>query len=118
MVTVTPETLAAARQNLQECLEDSVIPKEYWDRISTWLEQSHLESVFLVGRDAVGAWWATQEVKKMGYTINFAKCACMPANWFPEGETWDMAKVNAKFKLVQDWKMLIENEALEKIEDQ
>lgn len=110
--------MAAARKSLQECLEDSVVPKEYWDSISDWLEHTNVESLYLVGRDAVGAWWASQEVKKLGYKINFAKSACLPGNWFPEGENWEVAKVNAKYKLVADWQTLIANEALEKIEAQ
>ncbi|WP_298704632.1 hypothetical protein [uncultured Veillonella sp.] len=117
MVALTPETIAAARKSLEECLEASVIPKEYWESIYYWLEHTDVERLYLVGRDAVGAWWASQEVKKLGYRINFAKSSCSPGNWFPEGDNWDMAKVNAKYKLVADWQTLIANEALEKIEE-
>ncbi|KAF1682275.1 hypothetical protein [Veillonella sp. R32] len=115
MTELTPETLAAARKSLQECLADSVVPREYWDEIAHWLEATRVENLYLVGRDAIGAWWAAKEVRKLGFAINFAKSGCMPGNWFPEGENWDLAQANAKYKLVADWQCLIDHEALTKI---
>ncbi|MFQ7599490.1 hypothetical protein [Veillonella sp.] len=115
MQTLTPEMVAAARKSLQECLAKSVIPKEYWDEITHWLEATHMENIYLEGREAIGAWWASKEVRKMGFAINFAKGGCMPSNWFPEGENWDMAQAQAKYRLVADWQCLIEHDALIKI---
>lgn len=57
MQTLTPEMVAAARKSLQECLAKSVIPKEYWDEITHWLEATHMENIYLEGREAIGAWF-------------------------------------------------------------
>ena len=51
MQTLTPEMVAAARKSLQECLAKSVIPKEYWDEITHWLEATHMENIYLEGRE-------------------------------------------------------------------
>lgn len=115
MERLTPEMVAAARKSLQECLHNSVIPKEYWDEIAHWLKATQMENIYLVGRDAIGAWWASKEVRKMGFAINFVKGGCLPGNWFPEGENWDMAQAKAKYNLVSDWQCLIEHDALIKI---
>ena len=57
-----------------------------------------MENIYLEGREAIGAWWASKEVRKMGYAINFAKGGCMPSNWFRK-ENWDMHK----HRLNTDW---------------
>lgn len=111
----TEELRAAARKSLDECLADSVVPKELWPDIEAWLVETGLGAIYLEGREAVGAWWASREVARLGYAINFAKCGCLPGNWFPEGENWLLAQAEAKLHLVADWETLITNAALERI---
>ena len=115
MIESKAEVRAAAQKSLRDWLVDGNIPKEYWDEIQLWLHDTGLEDVFYDGRDAVGAWWAAREVRRMGLAINFAKSGCLPSHWFPEGENWDLANANAKYALVQDWETLIRNDALVKI---
>ena len=115
MQTLTPEMVAAARKSLQECLAKSVIPKEYWDEITHWLEATHMENIYLEGREAIGAWWASKEVRKMGYAIKFCQGRLYAEQLVPGRENWDMAQAQAKYRLVADWQCLIEHDALIKI---
>lgn len=108
--------LEVANQALQETLANSVIPELYWDEIMTWVANSGLDTVYLDSRDRVGAWWATKELRSMGYTLNFTKCGKVPSEWFPDGEHWKEAEVEARYRLVAAWESLVENGALEKVE--
>ena len=108
--------LEVANQALQENLTNSVIPELYWDEIMTWVANSGLDTVYLDSRDRVGAWWATKELRSMGYTLNFTKCGKVPSEWFPDGEHWKEAEVEARYRLVAAWESLVENGALEKVE--
>ena len=108
--------LEVANQALQETLANSVIPELYWDEIMTWVANSGLDTVYLDSRDRVGAWWATKELRSMGYTLNFTKCGKVPSEWFPDGEHWKEAEVEARYRLVEAWESLVENGALEKVE--
>lgn len=106
----------AANQNLQEALEQSVIPQEYWDEIKMWVEETHIDQLYLDSKERLGAWWAAREVKSMGFSINFTKSEKLPSEWFPEGTDWDVAQAEARFRLVAAWEMLLANEALVKME--
>lgn len=108
--------LEVANQALQETLVNSVIPEEYWSEIISWVAETGLDSVYLDSRDRVGAWWASKEVRSMGYTLNFTKCGKVPSEWFPEGDHWKEAEVEARYRLVASWESLVENGALEKVE--
>lgn len=108
--------LEVANQALQETLANSVIPELYWDEIMRWVANSGLDTVYLDSRDRVGAWWATKELRSMGYTLNFTKCGKVPSEWFPDGEHWKEAEVEARYRLVAAWESLVENGALEKVE--
>ena len=108
--------LGVAEQALQETLAASVVPEEYWSEIMSWVAETGLDSVYLDSRDRVGAWWASKEVRSMGYTLNFTKCSKVPSEWFPEGEHWKEAEVEARYRLVASWESLVENGALEKVE--
>lgn len=108
--------LEVANQALQETLANSIIPELYWDEIMRWVANSGLDTVYLDSRDRVGAWWATKELRSMGYTLNFTKCGKVPSEWFPDGEHWKEAEVEARYRLVAAWESLVENGALEKVE--
>ena len=108
--------LEVANQALQETLANSIIPELYWDEIMRWVANSGLDTVYLDSRDRVGAWWATKELRSMGYTLNFTKCGKVPSEWFPDGEHWKEAEVEARYRLVAAWDSLVENGALEKVE--
>lgn len=108
--------LEVANQALQDTLVASVIPEEYWAEIVSWVSETGLDTVYLDSRDRVGAWWASKEVRSMGYTLNFTKCGKVPSEWFPEGDHWKEAEVEARYRLVACWESLVENGALEKVE--
>lgn len=105
-----------ANQALQDTLGASVIPEEYWPEIVSWVSETGLDTVYLDSRDRIGAWWVSKEVRSMGYTLNFTKCSQVPSEWFPEGEHWKEAEVEARYRLVAAWESLVENGALEKVE--
>ncbi len=109
--------LQVANQALEEALASSVIPTEYWPEIVSWVSETGLDTVYLDSRDRIGAWWATKEVRSMGYTLNFTKCGKVPSEWFPEGDHWKEAEVEARYRLVSAWESLVANGALEKNED-
>lgn len=109
--------LQVANQALEEALASSVIPTEYWPEIVSWVSETGLDTVYLDSRDRIGAWWATKEVRSMGYTLNFTKCGKVPSEWFPEGDHWKEAEVEARYRLVAAWESLVANGALEKNED-
>lgn len=108
--------LAVAAQALQDTLATSVIPSQYWSEIASWVTETGLDTVYLDSRDRIGAWWAAKEVRSMGYTLNFTKCGKVPSEWFPSGEYWKEAEVEARYRLVASWESLVENGALEKVE--
>lgn len=108
--------IAVAAQALQDTLATSVIPSQYWSEIVSWVSETGIDTVYLDSRDRIGAWWAAKEVRSMGYTLNFTKCGKVPSEWFPEGEHWKEAEVEARYRLVASWESLVENGALEKVE--
>ena len=79
-------------------------------------EVQNTPGVGVDNRDRIGAWWVSKEVRSMGYTLNFTKCSQVPSEWFPEGEHWKEAEVEARYRLVATWESLVENGALEKVE--
>lgn len=115
-IQIDEEVQIAALNNFQEVLENSVIPTEFWDEIKLWIEETHIDQLYLDSHDRIGAWWAAKEVSSMGFTINFTKSEKLPSEWFPEGENWNVAQAEARFRLVRAWEMLLQNEALSKKE--
>ena len=108
--------LQVANQALEETLASSVIPTEYWPEIVSWVSETGLDTVYLDSRDRIGAWWATKEVRSMGYTLNFTKSNKVPSEWFPDGAHWEEAEAEARYRLVASWESLVLNGALEKNE--
>ncbi len=108
--------LQVANQALEDALASSVIPAEYWPEIVAWVSDTGIDEIYLDSRDRIGAWWASKEVRSMGYTLNFTKCGKVPSEWFPEGDHWKEAEVEARYRLVASWESLVSNDALEKNE--
>lgn len=118
VVEVAPkeETLETAQTVLSDILQRSIIPAEYWDEIGAWLTDTQLDTLYLDGRDRIGAWWAAREVKGMGYGLNFPKSPVMPSEWCPVGDDWEIAEVEARYRLVASWQQLLDTGALERLE--
>lgn len=115
--TPSPDVLQEnAQTSLQETLESSIIPQDYWPEIELWLAETRLSEVYLDSKDRIGAWWAAREIRHMGYALNFNKCGIVPSEWYPTGPNWDMAQVEARYRLVASWETLAQNDALLKID--
>lgn len=106
------ELREASKKDLRECLQQSVIPEDFWPEIIDWLDKTGYKKIYLDGNDQIGAWWADRETKIMGFELNFTKSEFLPNTWYPEGNSWKEAQANAKLKLVECWTSLLDSGAL------